>query len=225
MIEKTLLRQWLKTRAYLTIFDIPKIENFGARFFHNTKPLYHSYEMLLKGGEEFADARSDCPKINRNTDDKLILQSGEKKIIELSCRDMQDLLVGIIDIQEKVLPLGTVVELNKEFVARKIPQILEVDSFRIVITHRFLSYINNVYYPYAGVIYPIGMLGRAEFIHFSYGMINDVVYEGFSDESETEYVIAMKKELVIGRQMHSAGFASQDEFRYLTKILGGHKDE
>lgn len=36
---------------------------------------------------------------------------------------MQDLLAGIMDIQEKILPLGTVVELNKEFIARKIPQV------------------------------------------------------------------------------------------------------
>lgn len=219
--EKNLLRKWLVEKEYLTLFDIPKIESFGNKYFHNTKPLYSTYEALLQDETIRNDTIDSVPAIAKKEDGTRILHISEDDEIILTDENMKELLSGILDIQEQILPLGTVVDLNKDIFAREIPQIRDMEFLRVVITHRFLAYLDNVYYPYAGVIYPIGMLGRTEFLHFSYSMIDNVVHKGFSDESEFEYVIAMKNELIINRKMHSVGFAGEHELSRLAEILRG----
>lgn len=218
MAEKELLRQWLGKKEYLSVFDIPKLDALGNSAFHNTGFLYEIYEALMMG-EDLPETAEEKPcRIFKGEDDTWTLAISEKEI-SLSFEDMKDLLSGMIDLQEEIYPLGSVVALNKDFMARNIPEIGKLDSFRVVITHRFLSYIDTAYYQYAGVIYPFGMLGRPEVLHFSSAMINEVVHKGFSDEVEEEYVFRMKNELLVERGMHSAGFATKKEFEEIDKKI------
>ena len=223
--ENTLLRKMLGNKEYLTVFDVPKVEAFGNKFFHDTKRLYRAYETLISGDvSEENKQTDDCILFEQKGNKNWILGVSDNDGIELPFLEMKDLLSSLMDIQEKILPLGTVIDLNKDFITKNIPQIEALDHFRVVITHRFLSYLESVFYPYAGVLYPTGMLGRPEFIYFTYSMIEDVVQEGFSDVLEQEYVNAMKSELLAEKQMHSAGFATEEEIDKLARILEGRNE-
>lgn len=64
-----------------------------------------------------------------------LIYKGEK--MAFTDNQMRELLAGIIDIQEPILPLGSVVDLKKEILQDRI-NLKDVDKVRIVITHRFL---------------------------------------------------------------------------------------
>lgn len=229
MTEKELLRQWLGKKEYLSVFDIPKLDELGNKAFHNVGFLYEAYEALAKedaaGDTEIAISHNDGVCRLTRKDDGVWTLSAFDKEITLAFEDMKDVLIGMIDLQEEIYPLGSVVALNKDFMARNIPEIGKLDSFRVVITHRFMSYADSIYYPYAGVIYPFGMLGRPEVLYFSYAMVDEVMHKGFADESEDAYVYEMKKELILERGMHSVGFATKEELEKIEMKIRSSEDE
>ena len=226
MSEKDLLRQWLGNKEYLSVFDVPKLDAFGEETYHNTALLYEIYEKLMSEDEMSGGMQSGEAKYGiRGNDDGTRTLSIDGREINLPFDEMKELIQGLSDIGEDTLPLGSTVELDKDFMSRNIPAVASVPSIRVIITHRFLSYTDKVYYPYAGVLYPIGMLGRTEVLHFSAPMIKEVIHRGYSDEAEDEYVYMMKKELILERDMHSAGFATREELEEIEKLIKGGQDE
>ena len=115
---------------------------------------------------------------------------------------------------EEVLPLGSVVDLKKELFSF----IKDVDRIRIVITYRFLAKEESKgYFPYAGVVYPTGMLGRKEVIYFTPALIEQVVHRGFEDIQEHQYIYLMKREFIIEKGMKSFGFGTREEIENFMK--------
>ena len=117
----------------------------------------------------------------------------------------------MLDLLEDTLPLGSVVDLKKS-AYKNVPEASEVEHIRMVITYRFLGKEEDShYFPYAGVVYPTGMLGRKEVLYFTRPLVEKVVREGYRDEQEDAYVYLMKKELVIEKGKNSFGYATKEE--------------
>ena len=135
-----------------------------------------------------------------------VLVCAEKKVI-FQHNELLKLLAVCCDLVEKILPLGTVVELKKEFLT-EIPGVENINQIRLVITNRFLVNDERTFHTYAGVIYPISNFNGKEVMCFSENLINKVVFQGFSDEQEDAYVTLMKYELLIEQEKISAGFSA-----------------
>jgi hypothetical protein len=119
-------------------------------------------------------------------------------------------LAILIDVMDDILPLGSVVDLKKEHL-KKMKNIEKIENVRIVITHRFLLHSKNrFYFPYAGVIYPLGSMGEERTLHFTSSFIERVVHRGYSDEQEKAFVLMMKQDLLCRQKMQSFGFAPKD---------------
>jgi hypothetical protein len=116
----------------------------------------------------------------------------------------------MIDILEEILPIGSVVDLNKEYLGERF-RTKEVLNIRMVITQRFTyKKGDTAYFPYVGVVYPVGMLSDTRAAQFTSTLISNVVFKGFSDVVEEAYVYAMKEELILRKGMHSWGFLLKD---------------
>jgi hypothetical protein len=108
-----------------------------------------------------------------------------------------------------VYPLGSVVKLKKmSFIER--PEFKGANLY-LVITERFLTHMDEkLYAPYAGTAYPFSVAPERKIL-FGPQLVEELVYQGFSDELERSYVVLMKKELLLERGLHSFGFASKEE--------------
>ena len=92
--------------------------------------------------------------------------------IPLAEGQLKTVFTGIIDIMEHVLPLGSVVDLKKDFLKNVIGNTDKVENFRVVITDRFFYQKGDrLYFPYAGVLYPIGAFQKQERLNFTSAVI------------------------------------------------------
>jgi hypothetical protein len=131
--------------------------------------------------------------------------------MEFTELELREIITSMIDILEKIYPLGTVVDLKNEYLRKHI-NIDKIENIRIVITHRFLYHEGDkAYFPYAGVTYPVGVFDKNEVINFTNALIEKVVHQGYSDVQEEAYVYLMKQELILSNRMHSYGFSTEDE--------------
>ena len=134
--------------------------------------------------------------------------------ITMTVFEMKELIIDLLDMLEDTLPLGTVVDIRKDlFSDRK--EIQELEYIRIIITYRFMGDDDKYYLPYAGVVYPTGMLGSNDVYFFTRAMIDKVISRGYSDEDEENYVYAAKKALIIEEEMNSIGYAIPEEAKEL----------
>jgi len=132
-------------------------------------------------------------------------------VINFSKEQLVSYLAILIDVYDEIVPLGSVVDLKKEYLKDSLP-VDKIENVRIVITHRFLhNPQEKFYFPYAGVVYPLGSFGNERVLHFTSPFIERVVHRGFSDEQDEAFVLAMKRELLGDRHIHSYAFASRDE--------------
>ena len=138
--------------------------------------------------------------------EKDVLICNEKQVI-FQHEKLLKLLAVLCDLVEKILPMGTVVELKKEFLT-KMPNIENVDKIRLVISHRFLINDEKTFHTYAGSVYPIANFNGREVMCFSKSLIDHIVFPGFSDEQEEAFVFLMKHELIIEKGKISAGFSA-----------------
>ena len=77
----------------------------------------------------------------------------------------------------------------------------------MVITHRFLHNPKDKYYfQYAGVVYPVGSLGKDRMLHFTPPLIESIVHLGYQDRQDEEFVLMMKHELKCNRSIQSYVF-------------------
>lgn len=155
-------------------------------------------------------------------EDYFLRYQGEEWIFERA--DLKNFLECLIGIFEEVLPLGSVVDLKKEFLEETIP-LQDVEQVRVVIVMRYVGESpEGFYYPYAGTLYPIGIPGSRKLIEFTPSLIEKVVRQGYSDEQEDAYVYLMKQELMITRKLHSMGFADKEERETYREYLKGVKE-
>ena len=209
---------------YLKASDFPsEVKNIareiGELYFEDVKFLYDVRKCVVSGGGTLADKKTGV--LYETEEEYHILKHNDKELA-LRQADMSRLLANIIDIFEDVLPLGTVVDLKKDFLGQKM-DLSKVDKIRVVISKRFLGGETGCYYPYAAVLYPIGMAGQNKYIYFSSALIDDVVHMGYSDSIEEMFVYQMKDQLIVKGNRKSMGFANEEEMRAMEKLLTGEE--
>ena len=145
-------------------------------------------------------------------EDGLYILRKEGAGIFLPEEKMKRIIIDMISIFEEILPLGTVVDLRKEKLEARL-DLSGVEHFRVVIVKRFVGVGRDIYYPYAGALYPLGTTGEDKMISFSSALIEKVIHRGYSDETEEQFVGLMKREIIIGHRKKPAGFCSTEELQ------------
>lgn len=190
----------------------------GKCYVNNNKFLYKMLEGLKKEKEELYDEENNVT-FQKQEDTCTI--SFKDQYIQIKQFEMKEFIESWITIMDEILPLGSVVDLKKEFFSSELTKKTE-EKIRIVITYRFLSREGvNAFFPYAGVVYPTGMLGNREVLYFTPGLIEKVVQKGFEDEKELAFVYKMKREYLIEKNMISCGMATKEVVAKFSEN-GGH---
>lgn len=170
------------------------------------------YQLIPLFKDKFVSKESQDTGVRFEYEENLyILRKGTIGIF-LPEEKMKKTLIDMIDLFEEVLPLGTVVDLKKEHMRHQI-DLSMVESCRIVITKRFVGVGKGIYYPYAGILYPMGTAGKGRVISFTASMIEKVVYKGFQDQLEKQFVGLMKQEIIINQGRKAAGFCTAEELQ------------
>ncbi|MEN8906839.1 MAG: DUF4176 domain-containing protein [Clostridiales bacterium] len=209
---KKLLSIWLMKKNFLNNNEKKFFFNIGCRYLNNVDTLYSVNEIILTGKEHLKDDTLVF-SIEKNE----IEIKNNSNSLKLDLKLFRNILIGMIDILETMYPLGTVVELKKEFFINHI-QIEKVNRLLIIITKRFLYKENEKsYFPYAGIVYPIGDIKQNEVLHFTSPLIENIVHKGYSDIQDEAYIYFMKKELIIKNSMHSYSFSTKEELEKLAR--------
>jgi hypothetical protein len=212
---KSLLIQWLDKNDFLTEKDKNILFELGCKCLGNTAPLYILNKAVIERQEILTDENDGLMLKAEDGTNTLIYGD---KVVEFTEKQLRRTLSGMIDILEEIQPLGTVADLKKEYMQNHIP-VNEIENIRVVITDRFLYREDDTaYFPYAGVVYPVGMFDNNK-IHFTPAMIEKVVYKGFSDRQDETYIYLMKQELILEKSMHSYGFSTEEERDILKKRI------
>src|SRR5699024_6291049 len=122
----------------------------------------------------------------------------------------------VIEITKEILPLGTVVELNPAyFNSDQQPDV----PTKIVITERFVAPKEyNSYFPYGGIIYPIGEIQKNTKIHFTDPLIKKIVHHGYQEEAENAFIYLIKEEFIVDKDMLSIEYSKEDMKRFETDV-------
>lgn len=143
-----------------------------------------------------------------------------KESVNLKEEEAGEMFAKLIDLFEAIHPLGTMVELKEEF-TKSLNLKNKNSKLRVVIVERFAETEDKqAYFPYVGVVYPIGTLGKGKFLHFSSSLIDSVIHEGYHDDMEDAYVLLMKKKLLIDYGGKSFGFLTKEEMEAYRDEMG-----
>jgi len=187
------------------------------KYSDNQEKLHEVYYWVVrKDVEVYEDKESE---VKYGCDNKKVTVSNEDFEFECEEEVFKDLVSGVVDILMELLPLGTVVDLKKEHFAEYFP-VNEIDNLRFVVESRY-SYVekSNLFFPYGGIIYPIGRVIEQSVMYFTPPLIERVVYKGYVDEVEEAYEFEMKKELIVEKRKKSVGFGSDKEkFEFQTEL-------
>jgi len=216
LIQK-LTEDWVKDIDFLDDTDKNELVKLSVKLYRTDyKELYNFYENLTKHVERYDGETISYIK----NDDKFNI-SFLNKTIQLDFEETKTLIVGLIDILEDILPLGSVVRLKKEYLSRML-QGEDVENVDIVIVNRFIFHNgSNVYIPYAGVPYPTGFVGKANGILFTPSLIEKVLHKGYKEDQDAAYSYLMKNELIVEKKMHSLGFANNEEVEKFNELSKG----
>ena len=203
---------YIPERFYDTLGMIAGIYVDDASF------LFKVYKTFIARDRFVEDMKNDV-FYERDEGDHILSYKGEKCVFDEA--EFKRVLVSMLDLLEDTLPLGTVVDLKKS-VYDGVAELEKVENIRMVITYRFLnSGDDNYYFPYAGVVYPTGMLGAEDVMYFTRSLVERVLQRGFQDQDEETYVSLMKKELVIEKGKNSFGYATAEEIELLRQQMKG----
>lgn len=176
--------------------------------------LFQVYEALIENERYLQDEESEIT-YERDGEDYILAYQGKECVF--SEADFKKVLASMLDILEDTLPLGTVVDLNKD-AYKGVPQVDEIENIRIVITYRFLGKESQkFYFPYAGVVYPVGMLGYDEVLYFTRPLVEKIIHKGYRDNQEDAYVYLMKQEMIVEKGMNTVGYATPEEIEEFNK--------
>ncbi|MDD2234886.1 MAG: DUF4176 domain-containing protein [Desulfitobacteriaceae bacterium] len=220
-MTKDLLMQWLDNKAYLSEKDKRTLFEMGCDCSDDVSVLYNINKALVKKQEILFTDEDKKVTLKIENDRCTLIVEDEK--MEIGLIKLRELITGMIDILEKIFPLGTVVDLKKQYLQKYLP-VNKIENIRIVITQRFLYHDGDaVYFTYAGVVYPIGMFQKNQIINFTPALIENIVHIGYSDIQDEAYIYMMKRELILEKGMHSYGFSTEEERSRLQKRMEGEE--
>ncbi len=214
------LNQQLKQLAFRKIDQI--IQSFAGEIQAESVPVIHEFFHLYLEDNRllqhlYQAYKENLPSLNLHHQQDIITYKHEgaahtilfsNKQFTLDEDSYVRLLAYTIEIMREVLPLGSIVELNPAYF--KPDSQLESPS-KVVITGRFIGPKGyNSYFPYVGVIYPVGEMKAGTQIHFTAPLIKRVVQKGFSDGMEEAFVYLMKQEFIVEKDLNSIEFSNHD---------------
>lgn len=207
---------------YLNVVELPEqqkknIKELAHLFFDNVTFLYTVYASI---GTNVSFVEDTETGVRYEEEGSLGIFRKEKTGIFLEIPELKALLADMIMLFEEILPLGTVVDLKKDALAKTM-DVSKVQQFRVIVTKRFIGAGEGCYYPYGAVVYPIGVAGTGKVITFTAPLIEKVVFTGYSDDVEEAFVYQMKYHLIIEQRRKSAGFATQQEISELENTVCG----
>jgi hypothetical protein len=186
----------------------------AGNYVDDTSFLFKIYEALIENERYLADEENEIT-YERDGEDYILAYQGKECVF--SENEFKKILASMLDILEDTLPLGTVVDLNKD-AYKGVPQVEDVDKIRMVIIYRFLGKEDQeFYFPYAGVVYPVGMLGYDEVLYFTKPLVEQVIHKGFHDEQEDAYVYLMKQEMIVEKGKNTFGYATPEQIEEFNK--------
>ncbi len=207
--KRDLWQEYVENADYIERVWKEGVIDFGENFLNgNVTFLYEVYQAFIDQ-ERFRIDEQRGIEYEKDQDLYFIRYQGEEWSFEY--KPMKELLERSIGIFEDMLPLGSVVDLKKEFLQKGSETELP-DTIRMVIVQRYVGESpEGFYYPYAGAVYPIGNPGNTKLLEFTPALIQTVVSRGYSDEQEEAYQYLMKQEVFLHRGLHSMGFADEEE--------------
>lgn len=215
--KRDLWQEYVENADYIERVWKEGVIDFGENFLNgNVTFLYEVYQAFIDQ-ERFRIDEQRGIEYEKDQDLYFIRYQGEEWSFEYKL--MKELLERSIGIFEDMLPLGSVVDLKKEFL-QKGSEVELPDTIRMVIVQRYVGESpEGFYYPYAGAVYPIGNPGNTKLLEFTPALIQTVVSRGYSDEQEEAYQYLMKQEVFLHRGLHSMGFADEEERRAYQKFV------
>ncbi|EBF5186511.1 DUF4176 domain-containing protein [Listeria monocytogenes] len=117
------------------------------------------------------------------------------------------------------LPLGSVVILNKKYLGKAF-EVDDIQEVRFVITQRFVCIPDTeTFYPYGGVLYPIGHIEGERVLYFTPPLIEQVQFVGFQDVTDHAYLVEMKEALLQKRSYQSIAFIDSDKREQAQQVI------
>ena len=228
-----LLKRLISREESLSDISTEDMFALAQPYLHNCTFLYRLYAHTFREDipSELSDPEAGIDVSYTDETYNISWRKGEKCLTFDQTR-LRTWLKLTIDALDHILPLGSVVDLKKEYFKAHLP-VDQVDKMRVVITHRFLTGgSEGFYFPYAGVLYPFGAVDEHKYINFTANLIENVVHEGFSDEQDDACVLLMKHEILENMKLCSFGFAPKAELESYQKAMenfmkqsGGTGDE
>lgn len=211
-----LVKEFVEGTDYIPPVKKEMIMQIAALQMDNMDFLMKTYE-ALEENERFVMDEELGLNYRNDGEDYILSLDNQECSCEKAC--FRKVLINLLDLIEDTLPLGTVVDLRKD-IYKAAPQVEKIEHIRMVITYRFLGKESDThYYPYGGVVYPTGMMGEKQILYFTRPLVDKVVHKGFVDEKEDMYVYLMKKDLVIGGNRNSFGYATKEEIEAFNKRI------
>lgn len=219
--KAALWEEYLKEADYLKGKE-EQLKTIGELFYDNVSFLYEIYPLIGTGKESREDEESGLVFETEVGDLHILRKDG--KAVGLKTEEIKKLLVDMIGLFEEILPIGSIVDLKKEILSENM-DVSEVEKFRVAIVKRFLGNGYGCYYPYGAVVYPLGTAGKGKLMTFTPALIENVVFNGYSDETEEYFLYLMKQELIISQGRKSAGFATKQELEELRSSTVKEKED
>lgn len=217
-LTQSLISAWLDNLQYLNNFEKKYIYDISCDYYNS------DLEFLYEINRTIHQKESTCRDNVNNLvylyqeDNHLLLYKEIK--LEFTSEQIKEIIFGLIDILGKIYPLGTAVQLKKEYIGKIVAE-KDVKNAQVVIVNRFISHEDaKSFFQYSAVVYPIGFVGEMKVIHFTSALIDKVLKAGYSDEKEEAYVYLMKKELIVDKRKHSFGFSTDEEREIFERNLG-----
>lgn len=199
--QMKLFKEFIRTKEFIPETDYELLEEIAIKYQDNTTALSKLYNDFID--ENPLAKTEDLALHYKKIEDSFIL-AYQSETTGYSKEDFKIFLMGMISLLNDMLPLGSVVTLKNRNE--------NSTPLKVVITYRFLAQKEDIhYFPYGGVVYPVGMLGNDNILYFTESMIDKIVLNGYQDEQEDDFVYLMKKEMLVERQMVSFGYSTKEE--------------
>ena len=206
-ISAAICEEWLERDKVLSGRQKDAIRQYVRMHTDKPEELYQIYHAMIRGENYKAETLEVLME-----EGQPILKIGGNEI-RAALGQMKDFVQKMILITEKILPLGSVVEID----VRKLELETEkpVSSIKAVIVDRFMKKeTEKQYVPYCGIIYPFGDSKKQLF--FTEQAINTVIHYGYTDRQEDAYVALIKREIIKkGYSSYSFAEAEDDKIRML----------
>ena len=216
-----LWKEYLKKVDFISEREKENLDAIAKMYFEDQSFLLEVYKAFAKDLDYLEDQENHVHYEKDGKDYILALENIETVFDK---EHFAKVIAAMLDILEEMLPLGTVVDLDSEMMklvgekindekAKEGEELIDVDAvenFRMVITHRFLGSDGKYYYPYAGVAYPMGMLGSSEVFYFTRAFVKDIVQKGYEDEVEYQFQYLMKRQIIVEQDMCTVGYTSAE---------------